>query len=385
MATYHIETDKGTFEVETDEPSQTSQSFRDVLKQSAQKLISPLAAIGQKLQPKNLTSLLPAAGMMAGTAMAPGLGTGIGAGLGSIAQKMADLAYGTAKPVEPTTSVMGIPMAPKEAIWPAVNAATAGLPATQEGQAVGNKISQMVQSAKPGLKKSLQQVEQMLSGKSAAKVGRLINDPSAYLPISFGGGMTKEAASNQYANALEETGLKKPDFGPFKQGHKDAEDVAQSIYDKWKAGGDISAQEAFSAKRATDKLFPAVVKERNAEDIKLMSEFKTAMDDVLSNQAGPLQKASQDYARASLKADFRQILPRTKTGDISTVKTLLLHTLAPKRMLAAGLTSPTVFGAGNVLAQGAMKGLNVLGKDPAIRQTLIGLLQQMQQKAAQTP
>ena len=62
-----------------------------------------------------------------------------------------------------------------------------------------------------------------------------------------------------------------------------------------------------------------------------------------------------------------------------------MHTLAPKRMLAAGLTSPTVFGAGNVLAQGAMKGLNVLGKDPAIRQTLIGLLQQMQQKAAQTP
>lgn len=393
MATYHIETDQGTFEVETADESAGPQSFPDAVKSSFQQLTAPLATAAEKLHPKNLTSLLPTAGAMAGTAVMPGAGTAAGAGMGSIAEKMANMVYGKSPLVEPTTSVMGIPMAPKEAINPMVNAAFAGIPETQEGKAAGKYIFNKYQSAKPEIKKGLKAVGKMLTGKDASKVGRIIEDPTAILPESLGGAKSVQAASDAYGKALENTsvqhegeqfvtkGLEKKAFGPFKRGHQEAEDVAQTVWDKWKAGEPIDAQEAYNAKRATDKLWPAVVKERNAEDIKMMSEFKKAMDEVLSSQAGEFSQASKDYARARLKSDFTQVLPRTKTGDISTVKSLLMPMLEPKKIPFMMMTSPAVTGMGNLAAQGAMKGLNVLGSDPNTRQALLGLLMKLRDKS----
>lgn len=363
------------------------QTIPEALKASFQQTTAPIVAMAQKLQPKNLTGLLPAAGMMAGTAIAPWVGTAAGAGLGSIAQRMADLAYGQgAPPPEPGTA-----FAPKEAVWPMVNAATAGIPETQEGQKAGQAISNAYESVKPGATKALKQIGQMFTGKSAAKVGQIIKDPMAILPESMGGAKSIKDASDAYGKALENTtvqhegqqyvtrGLEKKDFGPFKRGHQEAEDVAQSIYDKWKAGEPVTAQEAYSAKRATDKLWPAVVKERNAEDIRQMSEFKTGMDDVLSSQAGPFADASKDYARARLKSDFTQILPRTKTGDISTVKSLLMPMLDPKKIPFLLATSPAMTGAGNLAGQTAMKGLNAVAQNPEARQVLMQLLQRLTQ------
>lgn len=396
MATYHIETDKGTFEIETDENAADKQSFPDALKSSFNQVTSPLATAAEKLQPKNLTGLLPAAGAMAGTAVLPGVGTSVGAGMGSIAQKIADMVYGTSGPVEPTTSFMGIPMAPKAAIDPMLNTALAGGPETTEGQAAGKAISETYESAKPGFKKTLSKVAQTFTGKSAAKVRQLIEDPTAILPEGLGGAKSVENASNQYGEALENSsvfhpegyvtrGVEKIDFSPFERGHSEADTLAQKTWDKWKAGEPISAKEAYDAKRATDYTWPKVVREGNQERIRLLSEFKTGMDDIMSNPEDGLPKvlkASKDYARARIGADFTQILPRTKTGDISTVKTLLLHTLSPKgyAIPLAGLTSPAVTGIGNLAAQAGMKGLNLLSSDPAIRQTLLGLLQQMRAK-----
>lgn len=371
------------------EQPEQAQSFPNALKESFKQVAAPIRTAAEKLQPKNLTGLLPVAGGMAGTAVMPGAGTAAGAGLGSIAQKMANMVYGTSPQVEPTTSVAGIPLAPKEAINPMLNAALAGAPETQEGQAAAKYIGNKYEAFKPGIKKALSQVGQMMTGKSAVKVRRLIEDPAAILPESLGGAKSVSDASSAYGKALENTsvqhegeqfvtkGLEKKAFGPFKRGHQEAEDVAQTVYDKWKNSEPIDAQEAFNAKRATDKLWPTVVKERNAEDIRQMSEFKTAMDDILSKQAGPFAKASKDYARARLGADFTQILPRTKTGDISTVKSLLMPMLEPKKIPLMMFTSPMATGVGNLAAQGAMKGINVLGRDPNIRQALMGVLQQI--------
>lgn len=393
MATYHVETDKGTFEVETDEKDQP-QSFADTLKASAQQALSPLAMLADKLQPKNVTAALPIGGAVLGTAILPGAGTAVGAGLGSIAKSGADMVYGTKPLVQPTTSVMGIPMAPKEAIWPMVDAATAGAPETTEGKAVIDAAGRVVDRAKPGIKKTLAAVGQMFTGKSKVKVGRIMEDPTAILPEALGGAKSVEDASKGYGEALDNTsvfhdegyvtrGIEKKEFSPFGRGKGEADDVAQTVYDKWKAGEPISGKEAYDAKRATDYLWPEVVKERNAEKIRLMSEFKTAMDNVMSDASNGLPKmlkASKEYARARLKADFTQILPRTKTGDISTVKTLLMHTLAPGRtasLLFGGITSPVVTGAGNLAAQGAMKGLNVIGSNPASRVALAQALQKI--------
>lgn len=378
---------------QTSQTSTETQTFPDALKASFQQLTAPLISAAEKLHPKNLTALLPAAGATAGTAVLPGAGTAAGAGLGSIAQKMANMVYGTSGPVEPTTSIMGIPIAPKAAIDPMLNTALAGAPETQEGQAATQAISDAYQSAKPGFKKGISKFFGMTTGKGPVKVLRQINDPTSILPESLGGSKSVSDASDAYGQALNndktlipqedgsfKKGLQKTAFGPFKRGHQEAEDVAQSIYDKWQNGENINAQEAYDAKRATDKLWPAVVKERNAEDIKQMSEFKTVMDDILSSQSGDFSKASKDYARARLGADFTQVLPRTKTGDISTVKTLLMPLLEPRKIPFMLGTSPAVFGAGNLAAQATMKGLNVLSSDPTIRQTLLGILQQLMAK-----
>lgn len=375
----------------TQSTQQQPQGIGDAVKAAFQQTTAPIVSTAKALQPKNLTGLLPTAGMMAGTAVLPGAGTAAGAGMGSIVQRMADLAYGQGAP--PPTP--GQAFAPKEAIMPMVNAAMAGLPATPEGQYIGEKAGDALSYLKGKFTKALPQVGQTMTGKSAVKVSRLMKDPTAVLPESLGGAMSPEKASNQYREALANDktlipledgkgftrGIKKTEFSPFSRGSKEAEDTAQTIWDKWKAGEEISAQEAFDAKRATDKLWPAVVKERNAEQIRALSEFKTGMDDVLSEQgAGPFQKASKDYARARLGADFTQILPRTKTGDISTVKTLLLHTLAPGRsigMVAGGLTSPLVTGVGNLVGQGAAKGINAIAQNPAARQVLLQVLQKI--------
>lgn len=369
---------------------QQPQGIGDAVKAAFKQTTAPIVATAKALQPKNLTGLLPTAGMMAGTAIGPpGIGTAVGAGLGSIAQRMADLAYGQGKPLD-TGKTLGIP---NESIMPMANAALAGVPETSGGQVVGEKVGDALSYLKDKFTKALPKVGQVMTGKSAVKVSRLMEDPTAILPESLGGAKSVEDASKQYGEALDNTpvfhdegyvtkGLEKKDFGPFSKGKSEAEDVAQTIYDKWKAGEPISAQDAYNAKRATDKLWPNVVKERNADDIRQMSQFKTGMDDVLSNQAGPFAKASKDYARARLGADFTQILPRTKTGDISTVKTLLLHTLAPGRgvgMLAGGLTSPLATGVGNLGVQTAAKGINAIANNPEARQVLLQVLQKLTQ------
>lgn len=369
--------------------SKPPESLMDATKAAFQQTTAPIVSAAKALQPKNLTGLLPTAGMMAGTAVAPGIGTAAGAGLGSIAQRMADMAYGQGAP--PPTP--GQAFAPKEAIMPMANTAMAGIPETPAGQAAGEKVGEVLSALKGKFKQSFPKVAQAMTGKSAAKVGQLIKDPTAILPESLGGAKSVEDASKAYGEALENApvhhpegfvtrGLEKRDFGPFKQGHQEAEEVAQTTYDKWKAGEPISAQEAFNAKRATDKLWPAVVKERNAEDIRQMSQFKSGMDDVLSNQSGQFLKVAKDYGRARLGSDFTQFFPRTKTGDISTVKTLLLHTLAPGKtagLVAGGLTAPITTGIGNLGVQGAAKGINAIANNPQARQILLQVLQRLQQ------
>lgn len=372
------------------------QSLPQAAQASLQQIAAPFEKAGQALQPKNLTGLLPVGGMIAGNAILPGAGGAAGAGLGSIAQKMANMVYGTSGPVNPTTSIAGIPMNPKAAIDPMINAASAGIPDTNEGQAIGQKIAQVYDSAKPVVKNGLSKFFGMTTGKGPVKVARMINDPTAVIPeslpdslgggkIGLGGSKSIEAASDQYGEKLAQSGLEKKLYGPFSEGKAAADADANAIFTKWANKEPITAQEAYNAKRATDKLWPAVVKESNRDDIRLMSKFKNGMDDILSNQSGDFLNASKDYARSRLGEDFTQILPRTKTGDVSTVKTMYAM-LNPKKIPGMLVTSPALIGAGNLAAQGAMKGLNIVGRDPNTRQALMGILQQiMQNRQPQQP
>lgn len=317
----------------------------------------------------------------------PILGGAIGGFPGGAAGEFARQAIGTAVAPEtvPQTSLgrFGSMIGQGLAAEPSVLRAIPGVPAAEE--AAGNVLS----NAGQGMKEGWSKLVQAATGKPAAKVRQLIADPGAILPQSLGGAKSVEEASANYGKALENApvhnadgsvtiGLNKRLFGPFSEGKAEADKVGNEIYTKWKTNRPITAQEAFDAKRATDKVWPAVVKERNAEDIRELSNFKTAMDGVLSNQSGHFQKASADYARAKLGADFTQILPRTKTGDISTVKAILSPLIMDThRLPLLAASSPMVMGGLTAGTVGAGKGLNTLGQIPQIRQALMGILQQI--------
>jgi hypothetical protein len=330
---------------------------------------------------------LPAAGATAGSAIAPGLGTAIGGGVGEIARQGLGVAFQDPKVMQHITP--GQP-----SVWSGAQAAL------QTGAAGLNEVNGLVKAA-PGAAPYVQRgieaasdalapygrklvnagaaVGQMLTGKPAAKFKMLFKDPSAALPESLGGAKSVESAGKGMEDALAQTGIQKKTFNPF-EGETEPNQIASQTYEKWKAGEDagqpaeISAQEAYNAKRATDYVFPKVISERNREKIATMASFKNAMDDILGNQAGPLQAASKDYARARLGSDFTQILPRTKTGDISTVKTMFGALLDAKRAAALPLTSPIVAGGITSLASA---GSNLAGRlitNPTTRQALISRL-----------
>ncbi len=364
-------------------------SFQDqvpgILKQAGQ------AALASS--PANLTKKFfqtdPATMQRVGGVVLPIAGGMVGGPVGAAAGEFARQVTGTA--FAPDT-------VPKTPLGRAASVITAGvaqepkiLEAIPGVSQAAEKAGELAAKAGTGAKMGWSKVVQALTGKPAAKVRQLMEDPSAILPEALGGAQSVEKASAGYGEALENApihhpegfvtrGITKKEFNPFVQNDSDAADLGKGIYDKWKAGEPITAQEAFDAKRATDYTWPKVVSERNQEKIRALSEFKKGMDDVLSSQSGQFLNASKDYARARLGSDFTQLLPRTKTGDISTVKTLLLHTLAPGRsvgMLAGGVTSPAVMGGLTAGTMGATRGLMKLGENPQARQILLQVLQKL--------
>src|SRR5437667_8147659 len=103
MATYHIETDKGTFEVETDEPSQN--------KPSVAQLIPKMAGLAVEDVVNKAAPMIPA--ILGGVALGPG-GAALGAGAMGIGQRMANIASGKeAAPAMSDPNAVLFPSSPK--------------------------------------------------------------------------------------------------------------------------------------------------------------------------------------------------------------------------------------------------------------------------------
>ena len=236
----------------------------------------------------------------------------------------------------------------------------------------------------PVAAKAVSQFGEMLTGKSTQKFQRLIKDPGVTLPKSLGGAQSVPEATVAYGRDLGKEGLTKPRFNPF-DGNKSAMDLGGTTWEKWRSGfGKIDPQEAYDATQAVKHAFPAAITERNAEKIQELMQFKDAMNTVLENQKGKFKKVSEDYGRAKLKEDFSQWLPRTQTGKISTVKSLGSLFINAKRLPFLALTSPRLFGGAVAAGSAALKGLNILGQNPAIRTTLLQVLQQLMSSKQQT-
>ena len=407
---------------------------------------------------------LPMVGGVAGSFAAPGIGTAVGAGAGEMARQGLGVLFQDPNVMSHITPGQISPWAGEQAALQTglsglneVNGLVKAAPgAAPYAQRVIDAAAQKLAPVGKRLVDAWAATGQMLSGKPAAKIKMLFNDPTATFPEALGGAKSVEAAGQGMEAALAKEGIEKKIFNPFEGNDDEAAQIGKQTFDKWKAlqngtaqpadlpvvdlnvaknsenpvalfvgnqdlgngpkalytiyqkgqalgsrstldfeqlpagvkiigkepraagqvpvGGDlptISAQEAYDAKRATDYVFPKVVSERNAEKIAQLTQFKQAMDDVLSNQAGTLQQASKDYARARLGADFTQILPRTKTGDISTVKTFLAALVDGKRAALLPFTSPLAVGAATSGASLMSRALGTAIANPTARQALI--------------
>lgn len=317
MSTYHIETDKGTYEVEVADAPQTQQppasppSFGDTVMASAKDVLTSPKRIVQGMTPQNLTEQAPVLGAVGGEMAAGPAGAAVGAGAGTILKRVTDPVYGRpSAPVEPGP-VMGLNnlWSPKEAIAPMAQTAVAGLPGTTEGQAITKSIG-----------KGLAKVGQSFSGARAdileqgAKQGY-----QTYLAPS----MTK--ASDTFAEALGPEGqatMKQTASQAFDPALGQARQLATHIGSKIEAGETVSPLDALKARQATDRVISATpvwdAKARSA-----LYDWRNTFDKIIQDQAGPLKDASTTYRQAIVKDALLKPLPVNKHGEYSRLAPML--------------------------------------------------------------
>lgn len=401
MPTYHIETDKGTFEVETDEHQSVQAQIPGILQDAAQQ--AGEAALASS--PANLTQKFmqtdPATMQRVGGAALPivgGLVTGPAAPIGAAAGEFLRQATGTALAPEtvPQTalgraaSVVGAGVAQDPKILNAIPgvpavAKMAGDLASKVGKNVsgglaktanvlsGGKAGDFIETAKKGLS--------TYAAKSKEEAGAMMGAALKKLP--------GEAVAPTMAETIES--VVTPEAAA---GNKYLVDIGKRI----DQGELIDARQALKAKQALDDVIDTVpiwqIKRRGK-----LFDLKKTFDEVLSSQSGELKNASNEYRAAALKDNMTKFLPVNKHGEYSRLAGMLStlggsiggtiggHEGGAKGGLIGGLApiatavalSPGSLGGLAAGGGSAARGLMKLGENPAIRQALLQVLQRMQQ------
>lgn len=352
---------------------------------------------------------LPTGAVIAAGAMGGAIPAGLTAGALAIAHRMKGIASGE-QPGTPLSNPNAtlFPASPmnmaKEAIGPAGQAAAASIMQQPE---VLNAIpgvpqtNQLIGKAASKAGTGLANVWQALTGakadvlKQAAKQG--VSETYAPKGLGLMGGMEK--AQDIFGKAAESAGAGgRP---PLKQvidpALQTARKVALNVGDKLEKGVDINAGEALQARQAIDRIYNATnLRDRVTRGH--LAELRTAFDDVMAGKSGALKEASTLYRKAIVKDTLLNPFKITKQGQISAVAPMVA-TLAASAGLGSGhkgeaglgalgylaASSPMVAGLGATVGGSAARGLLKLGQDPAIRQTLLGVLQQIMQKQQPQP
>lgn len=221
---YHIETDKGTYEVEVDDaPPQESVSAPQQMPFDTKMQMAGEAA----KQAWNLTPMahpvdnLPMAGAMVGSAIAPGPGTAAGAGAGQIVKRMIEVGQG---------SPSGTPA--QESVMPMVQATVAGLPEVGGVKTAIQNTAQNLAAKGVGLKGA---ILKRIGLDKAREVGQTMLDQGVIKPFS-GTEATLDRAKDVSAAAGKEIrgGLKAMDDAGVPS--MDPRAIAKKAYDQLRPG-----------------------------------------------------------------------------------------------------------------------------------------------------
>jgi len=358
--------------------------------------------------PDKINDQLPVLGAVAGSTLAPGIGTAAGAGLGQIGKRLADLLYGKVQPADAMN-----PM--KEAAGPMIQAAAGGLPETAPAMALASKVGS-----------GLAKVGSAFSGAKASDLTRAASKGySTYAAPSM------EDASSQFGAALEKAGIKSDpslesaidpqltqarqtaltlgkklqsgeaqplptyqpgtmtephavfqgnfDFGPdakystyiLRGNHPragsnfDAKQITDmgipvvgaegkgigQIHDLAQPG--LSPQEALQGRQAVDRII-AGTPQKDKPTLLQLGKIRDQFNEALANSSPEVSQASSDYADAILKRNLTKVMPVNKGGEYSK--------LAPYLAAAAG--SAVGYGHHNT-GEGALAGgAYLLGTSP---------------------
>lgn len=361
------------------------QSFMDSLKSTAQQApqiaSQALEAANPVQQTKNFFQTDPATMQRVGGSALPIAGGAIAGPIGASGGELLRQMTGTALATEtvPKTplgrfaSVMGAGVAQEPKILETIP----GVPAIKD------MASKMLSTTGRGLAKA----GQTLSGvkenilKQAAEQGL-----STYTAPSI------PKAQSIFASALGKEGqaaMKQSAKEAFDPALGKARDIATAIGTKIENGEPISAIEALQARQATDRVISATpVTDKVSR--KVLYEWRNQFDNELTGQSGKLADASKTYRKAIVKDTILNPTRLNKSGEPSAFLPMLIGHGMMGKGVEGGLgmltgTSPAMWGLGATAGGSAARGLNKLGQDPAIRQTLLGVLQQIMQKQQAQP
>lgn len=287
------------------------------------------------------------------------------------------------------------------------------VPKTHVGRAASVITAGIVQEPKileaiPGIPAVKQMASKMLSksGEGLAKAAQALSGGKAfdYKEAARKGLATYAAPSKQEAGQMFQKALAKlpgesvaPTMAETMESALAPEASAGSKYlkdisSKIDGGELIDARQALKAKQAIDDVIDTVPIWQTKRRSKLF-DLKRVFDETLSSQSGALKGASNAYRAAALKENMTKFLPVNKHGEYSRLAPMLASLVGGVGGIKSGsaekgalggagyllATSPLAFGALATGGGSLARGLNVLGQNPATRQALLGVLQQLMQ------
>lgn len=364
---------------------QAKQTVRDVLGQTVDALKAPVtgpvgfaqalrqdpAAIQEKVGP-----WLPAAGAAIGSVFAPGVGTAAGAGLGQMAKQAGDIAFGTPQAITPGqtfSSRAGIEAAGQALTAGAgevnslVKAAPNAAPYAQRGiEAAGKFLAPVGQ----GIKRGIGRVQQAFTGAPARNAVQLMDNPETL--VTTIGQVGSQGRAVQTAEAGLENKLSAESMAKITTNqHGFADKIVTDLMEVSKTAPEaITTEDAIMGIKAIDRTIPAPTR-NNAGVLQKYYDLRSHLAEIVAKNEPGYAAAKQGFSEAKAASQFRNILPRTTTGNISTVKTVLPMFLDWKRVFALPVTSPAVWGTGMAAGSAAAKAAGFALTNPTARQALI--------------
>lgn len=317
--------------------------------------------------------LLPAAGAVIGSGLAPGIGTAAGAGLGEIARQATGIAVGDPK---------------MQAITPIQAGTSAALQSGMAGVGEVNAIARATGPTRPyldrgigyaaeklapigqGIKRGVAAVQEAFTGAPARSAVKLIDNPET-LVTTVGqvgpAGKAVEAAESGLANKIApeiEAKITTNQGGYADKIVTDLMEASRTVPDA------INTQDAIAGIKAIDRTIPAPTRS-NAAVLQKYYDLRSQLADIVSKNEPDYAAAKTAYSEAKSASNFRNVFPRTKTGNVSTVKTVLPMLLDYKRAAALPVTSPVVWGTGMAAGSTLAKGAAFAIQNPTARRSII--------------